>query len=85
MARMKVPLCAAPVFWASVLGASVLGASVLGASPAPAFTRPKTQPDAEVRACPEVGAGYVRIPGSSTCVKVGGLVRIEGAAIGRSR
>ena len=80
MARMKVPLCAAPVVWASVLGASVLGAS-----PAPAFTRPKTQPDAEVRACPEVGVGYVRIPGSSTCVKVGGLVRVEGAAIGRSR
>ena len=60
-------------------------AAALGASPSSAFDRPKKEPDAKVRNCPEVGEGYIRVAGSSTCVKVGGLVRIEGAAIGGRR
>ena len=59
--------------------------ALLAASPASAFTRPRKEPDAKPRACPEIGEGYVRIPGSDTCVRVGGLVRVEGATIGTSR
>ena len=58
-------------------------AAVLWASPAAAFNRPKKEPDAKVRSCPEIGEGYVRLPGSDTCVRVGGLVRVEGSAISR--
>ena len=76
MAGQTILLCAA-----AVLGT----AGVLGASPASAFNRPKKEPDAKVRSCPEVGEGYVRLPGSDTCVRVGGLVRLEGSAIGGGR
>ena len=53
------------------------------ASPAAAITRPKEEPEAKAAACPEIGEGYVRVPGSDTCIKVGGSVRVEGAAISR--
>ncbi len=58
-------------------------ASALWAPPAAAFERPKKEPEAKPRACPEVGEGYVRVPGSDTCVRVGGTVRVEGATISR--
>ena len=57
--------------------------SLLGSIPAAAITRPKKEPEAKARACPEVGEGYIRVPGSDTCVRVGGSVRVEGAAISR--
>ena len=34
------------------------------------------QPDA-ARPCPEYGAGFVRVPGSTSCVRVGGRVRVD--------
>ena len=68
MTRMTVLLGLVAVFWAS---------------PASAFNRPKKEEDAKVRACPEVGEGYVRLPGSDTCVRVGGSVRVEGTAVSR--
>lgn len=60
-------------------------AASLAASPAAAFDRPKKEPEAKLRDCPEVGEGYVRVPGSSTCVRVSGLVRVESATIRGSR
>ena len=60
-------------------------AGLLWASPADALNRPKKEPDVPVRGCPEVGDGYVRLPGSSICIKGSGLGRVEGAAIGGSR
>ena len=56
-------------------------AALLWAAPAGAFERPKKEPDAKAQACPEVGAGYIRVPGSTTCISVGGLVRVEAATI----
>ena len=53
------------------------------ASPAAAIVRPKKEPEPKARACPEIGEGYIRIPGSDTCVRLGGSVRVEGAAISR--
>jgi hypothetical protein len=38
--------------------------------------------DAKVRPCPAYGAGFVKVEGSTTCVKVGGSIRVE---TGRSR
>ena len=31
--------------------------------------------------CPQLGPGYVRAPGSNTCIKVGGYLRMDGAVI----
>lgn len=30
----------------------------------------------QTKSCPEFGPGFVRIPGSSTCVRVGGSVNV---------
>ena len=38
--------------------------------------------DVKVRPCPTYGAGFVRVEGSTTCVKLGGSVSVE---TGRSR
>lgn len=65
------------------LTALLCAASLLGASPASAFNRPKKEQDAKLRDCPEVGEGYVRLPGSDTCVRVGGSVRVEAVTISR--
>ena len=35
----------------------------------------------QAKACPEFGAGFVRMPGSDTCIKIGGFV--EGSVVGR--
>jgi hypothetical protein len=68
-----------------LVGLAALLWGLLWALPAAAFNRPRKEPDIKPSACPEAGEGYVRIPGSSTCVKVSGLVRVEGAATGGSR
>ena len=41
---------------------------------------PKT---ANAASCAHLGPGYIRPPGSDTCIKVGGSVRTEGAFISR--
>ena len=38
---------------------------------------PKTESTPPARACPEMGEGFVRLPGSDTCIKLGGSVRLE--------
>jgi Porin subfamily len=34
------------------------------------------------QACPEFGAGFVRMPGSDTCIKIGGSVDVD--VVGRN-
>lgn len=38
----------------------------------------KPQPALRSKACSAFGAGFVQIPGSDTCVKIGGYVTVEG-------
>jgi hypothetical protein len=40
--------------------------------------RPKER--AGMKACPEFGAGFYRLEGSSTCVRIGGSIGAEGAS-----
>ncbi len=35
------------------------------------------------KSCKEFGAGFVNVPGTDTCVKVGGFVTVEGGSRGR--
>jgi hypothetical protein len=35
------------------------------------------------KACKEFGAGFVNVPGTDACVKVGGFVTVEGGSRGR--
>ena len=49
----------------------------LSTGPALARSLPKSDPAPEAKPCPEMGEGFVRLPGSDTCVKLGGSVRVE--------
>lgn len=62
MGRMTVGLCA-----------------LLAATAGPALARPlpKGDPAPELRACPGMGEGFVRLAGSDTCVRLAGSVRVE--------
>jgi hypothetical protein len=54
---------------------AIVSLTLLAAAPALAAERwvaPET-----VRACPQHGPGFVQVPGSTTCVKVGGRVVAE--------
>jgi hypothetical protein len=56
-------------------------------SPQPAPSRPlvaKPDTHAKVKSCSAYGAGFVNIPGTETCVKIGGSVTVD-AATSRGR
>jgi Porin subfamily len=61
-------------------------ATIIGALPiCVAAELPKKQtapPSREVKTspCPAYGAGFVKVEGSGTCVKIGGVVRVEGGS-----
>ena len=38
----------------------------------------KPQPGLRTKACSAFGAGFVQLPGTDTCVKIGGFVTIDG-------
>jgi hypothetical protein len=55
------------------------GPTLAQPSPAPSPSQKKA-PVAEraMKACPEYGAGYMRVEGTGSCVKIGGYVRAQG-------
>jgi len=58
--------------------AQSIGQSLPGRSdPLERPAKPAPQKPAAARPCPEYGAGFVRIEGSSLCVRAGGAVRAE--------
>ena len=38
----------------------------------------KSQPAPRTKSCSTFGAGFVQVPGTDTCVKIGGYVTMEG-------
>jgi len=76
---------------ASALLASVVTATVLGVAGASAQTltnpdpkpapplpaRAKSQAQERVQTCNAFGAGFVQLPGTDTCVKIGGSVTTD--------
>jgi len=66
-----------------VTGPGLASAQTIGeplpgkAQPRESYSRPAPAPANGARPCPEYGAGYVRLEGSSTCVRLGGGVRAE--------
>jgi hypothetical protein len=45
-------------------------------SQAPRLAKP--QPALRTKACSGFGAGFIQLPGTDTCVKIGGFVTVEG-------
>jgi hypothetical protein len=61
-----------------LLGSAAALAAVSGAHAADAIVAAEPEPLEYVRICDAYGAGYFYIPGTETCLKVGGMVRTEG-------
>ncbi|WP_186418888.1 porin [Bosea sp. CS1GBMeth4] len=77
---MKLPaaILAATIALPALAAAQSIGEPIPGRSVAktkPAAARPA--PVQAMRPCPEYGPGFVRVEGSSACVRVGGGVRVE--------
>ena len=61
-----------------LLGSAAAFALVSAAQAADAIVAAEPEPLEYVRICDAYGAGYFYIPGSETCLKIGGMVRTEG-------
>lgn len=60
------------------MGSAAALAAAAGAHAADAIVAAEPEPLEYVRICDAYGAGYFYIPGTETCLKVGGMVRTEG-------
>jgi len=87
--RYRLTLCAAAIAVAAalsvVIGSDADAQTLINPNPpAPSRPPPPAKPDtsAHVKSCSAYGAGYVNIPGTDTCVKVGGSVTV-GGSVGR--
>ncbi len=76
MSRFCFACVFACLLTADPAAAQLAGPTLLHPSPAP---QKKAQtPEKTVKDCPEYGAGYRRLDGTGTCVKIGGYVRMQG-------
>lgn len=74
---------AAIVVLAVMSGESLVAQTLTGPNSQPkSLPRPVTEKSSveRVKTCSTFGAGFVQIPGSDACVKIGGFVTIEGTA-----
>ncbi|CDZ29338.1 porin [Neorhizobium galegae] len=67
-----------------LLGSAAALAAVSGAQAADAIVAAEPEPMEYVRVCDAFGTGYFYIPGTETCLKIGGYVRFE-ANIGQDQ
>ncbi|WP_037468458.1 porin [Sinorhizobium fredii] len=61
-----------------LLGTTFALAAVSGAQAADAIVAAEPEPMEYVRVCDAFGTGYFYIPGTETCLKIGGFIRVQG-------
>jgi hypothetical protein len=63
-------------------GSGVIAQTLIEPASKPKTSQPsrsaKSQPALRSKSCSTFGAGFVQLPGTDTCVKVGGYVTMEG-------
>lgn len=76
-----------PIIVASAVGAQTLTEPypkprqpAAAATATPPQDAAKTLPSAQAKWCATYGAGFVYIPGTDGCIKIGGFVTVEGSA-----
>ncbi len=83
MLRFALPILLAAL--PATAMAQSIGEALPGrAQPRESYSRPAQAPVKGARPCPEYGAGFVRLEGSSFCVRAGGAVRAEFGKSSRS-
>ena len=79
-----VAVVAATAMLAVVVAAGVVAQTLtepnsqIKSSPPPVAA--KSRPAGRVKSCSAFGAGFVNVPGTDACIKIGGSVTIEGTA-----
>ena len=79
--RLTIALFALLLAPISSVHAQSWDAKALSKKPEPPVARPKKERADGMKACPEYGAGFYRLAGSDTCVRIGGGI---GSDIGTS-
>ena len=67
---------AAAVFAAAIAGA-VQAQTLINPNPKPHAPAPSSRQSKQMRTCAMYGPGFVQVPGSDLCVKIGGFVQGE--------
>jgi hypothetical protein len=62
-----------------LLGSAAALAAVSGAQAADAIVAAEPEPMEYVRVCDAFGTGYFYIPGTETCLKISGFIRVQGS------
>lgn len=79
----RIASIAAAIAMTGLVVASASAQTLTDPSPQSGWSPPKTSAKAKsaarVKTCSAYGAGFVNVPGTDTCVKVGGWVTVEGA------
>jgi hypothetical protein len=85
----RLAICAIAVGAATTLltvmaGSSVVAQTLTAPNPQPKWSPPsaaaKSPPPNHVKSCAAFGAGFVNIPGTDACVKIGGFVDTDATA-----
>jgi hypothetical protein len=77
--RVRAPsltIFAAAVFAAAITGA-VQAQTLINPNPTPHARPPASRQSKQTRPCAMYGPGFVQVPGSDLCVKIGGFVQGE--------
>jgi hypothetical protein len=77
-------LVAASIMLAVVFVSAALAQTLTEPNPQTKIPSPhaKSLPTARIKSCSLFGAGFVNVPGTDACVKIGGYVTVEGMAKG---
>jgi len=77
--RSVIPLAAAILALTTGIGAAqtLTDPNFTATPPGRPTALPKSQPSARAHACDAFGAGFVRVPGTDACLKIGGYVTTE--------
>jgi hypothetical protein len=63
---------------------SVQAQTLTNPNPQPRTTGTPAPPEnKELKSCPAYGPGFVQLPGTNTCVKIGGSVQVQGSSNAR--
>jgi hypothetical protein len=86
-ARAHIIAVIAAIVMVPVAGSSGAAAQTLTEPSPPPQSSPsptaKSVTAKHLKACPQYGAGFVQIPGSDACIKVGGYVTIDSGGVRR--
>jgi hypothetical protein len=82
--RLFFAAIAVVIVQALAMETSVQAQTLTNPNPQPRPTATSApQENKELKSCPAYGPGFVQLPGTNTCVKIGGSVQVQGSSNAR--